>query len=306
MKKALRKLLIVIPVVIIVLLVMLLVAVGLFADHAVKIGIEKGGAAALPVPVKVGGANLSILSGDLALSNLRIGNPEGYKHENLLELKNGSVGVNVRSLLSDTIEIRQIKLDGAVVVLEQKDLLHNNIKDILKALPKDDEADKTPTETQPEEKSKNLHIDELVISNTTVKVKLLPLPGKADTIPLKLATIRMTDLGSDKKMSTAKLIGTILSAIFRGIAEQGTGILPDDLIGGLKETMGKTLDAGKEIIKEATGLGQKILEGGGDTTKKVLDNAGDAGKKILEGAGDTGKGITEGLKGILGPKKKEE
>ncbi len=277
--KVLRKLFITIPLIIVILLIVAVVLVGLFADRAVKMGVEKGGSAALPVAVKVGSVDLSILGGKLALHDLVVENPEGYKHENLLELESGSVEVNIRSLLSDTVKIKQIKLDGAVVVLEQKDLLRNNIKDIIKALPKGKEAEEGPAA-----EGKKLHIEELIISNTTVKLKLLPLPGKVDTIPLKLGTITMTDLGGDNKLNTAKLIQTILSAISRGIAEQGKGILPDDLVNGLSGALDKTFETGKEIIKEGA----------------------EAGKKILEGAGDVGKGIGDGLKGLLPGKKKEE
>ena len=287
-----------IPLIIVILLIVAVVLVGVFADRAVKFGIEKGGSAVLPVAVKVGDADVRILAGKLALHDLIVENPEGYKHKNLLELENGSVEVNIRSLLSDTVEIKQITLDGAVVVLEQKDLLRNNIKDIIKALPKEEQGEAV--------EGKKLHIDELIISNTTVKLKLLPLPGKISTVPLKLGTIRMTDLGGDNKLSTAKLIGTILSAIFRGIAKQGRGILPDDLVNGLLGAMGKTLEAGKEIIKEGAEAGKKILEGAGDATKKILKGAGEGGRKIIEGAGDVGKKFGDGIKGILPGKKKED
>jgi len=288
--KILRKLFIIVPLIIVILLVGAVVLVGLFADRAVKLEIEKSGSAALPVAVKLGDADLSILGGRLALRDLIIENPQGYKYENLLELKSGSVEVNIRSLLSDTVKINNITLDGAVVVLEQKDLLRNNVKDILKALPKEEEG-----EAQPQAEGKKLHIDELIITNTTVKVKLLPLPGKADTIPLKLGPIKMTDLGSDNKLNTAKLIAIVLSAIFHGIAEQGKGILPDDLVDGLSGALGKTFEVGREIIIESADVG-----------KKVLEDAGDASKKLLEGAGDAGKKLGEGLKGLLPGKKKDE
>jgi hypothetical protein len=276
--KILRKLFITIPLLIVILLIAAVVLVGLFADRAVKLGIEKGGSAALPVGVKVGSVDVSILGGKLALHDLAVENPQGYKYENLLELKDGSVGVNIKSLLSDTIKIKQIKLDGAVVVLEQKDLIHNNIKDILKALPKDGE-DKAPTEGETAVEGKKLHIDELIISNTTVKLKLLPIPGKIDTVPLKLGTITMTDLGGDNKLDTARLVRKILSALFEGIAEQGKGILPDDLMKGITGELNGLIGESKVILKE--------------------------GAKILEGAGDAGKKIGEGLKGLL-PGNKEE
>jgi hypothetical protein len=285
--KIVRKLLITIPLVIIVVVVAIVLAVDRFGGRAVKFGIEKAGTKTLQVGVKVEDVDLSIMGGRLALYNLVVKNPEGYEHRELLELKSGSVKVDVRSLMSDTVKINQITLDGAEVVLEQKGL-RNNIQDVVKAIPKGPE-DEAAAE------GKKLHIDELVISNTTVKVKLLPVPGRMDTIPLKLATIRMTNLGSDNKLNTAGLIGKILSAIARGIAEQGAGILPDDMIKGLSGGLGETLQAGMEIIKERT-----------DVMKKVLEGAGDPGKKILEGAGDVGKGIGDGIKGLIPGKKKEE
>ena len=88
--KVVRKLFIAVPLIVIILLIVAVVVVGLFADRAVKMGIERGGAAVLPVGVKVGDVDLSIFGGKLALYDLLVENPEGYKHENLLELKDGS------------------------------------------------------------------------------------------------------------------------------------------------------------------------------------------------------------------------
>ena len=90
------------------------------------------------------------------------------------------------------------------------------------------------------------------------------------------------------------MVRKILTAIFQGIAEQGKGILPDDLVNGLSGALGKTFEVGTEIIK-----------GGAETGKKLLEGTGDVGKKLLEGAGDAGKGIGKGLKGINPFKKKE-
>ena len=79
--KVLRKLLIIIPLVIVILLIAVVVAIGMFADRAVKIGVEKGGSSALPVAVKLGSADVSILGGKLALNDLAIENPKMDRHE---------------------------------------------------------------------------------------------------------------------------------------------------------------------------------------------------------------------------------
>jgi len=272
MKKPL-KVLSIILLVIVVLVVIAVAAVGLFADKALKAGIETAATKALNVGVSVDGVDLSIMGGKLALQNLMVDNPPGYQHPRLLELKEAQVEVYIRSLLSETVRIKDIKLDGAEVVLEQRGVSGNNIQDIMKSMPSS--APKTQEPNQPPS-GKKLHIDNLEITNTTVKVKLLPVPGKADTVTLKLAPIKMTDLGSDQKLDIAGLSSKILAAIAQGIAEQGAGVLPDDMVNTMKSTLAKTAELGKELLGTGKDLGKEAI-------KKTED-------------------LTKGLKGLLKPK----
>jgi hypothetical protein len=128
-------------------------------------------------------------------------------------------------------------------------------------------------------------------SNVQVKVKLLPLPGKVDTLTLKLAPIKMTDVGGEKDIDTVDLVRKVLLAIAGGIAEQGAGILPEDMLGSLTSQLDK-LGA----------LPAAFLDKGG----KLLGAGKDVGGGIIKGAGDTGKGITGGLKGLFKPKEEED
>jgi uncharacterized protein involved in outer membrane biogenesis len=271
MKKSLKVLRIVL-VVFIILIVIVALAVRLFADRAVKMGIETAGSKALNVPVQVQDVDLSILGGSIGFQNLVIDNPPGYKHPKLLELKDAYIAVDVRSLLSDQVNIKDIKLVGANVVLEQKGISSNNLKEIMKSLPAEQE--------QQEPSGKKLHIDNLELSEVTVRVKLLPVPGKVDTVTLKLKPIKMTDLGGDNKLDTGALSNKIMAAIAGGVAEQGAGLLPD------------------EIIDPLAGELKRIGQLSGD----LLGEAG----KILEGGGDLGKGLGEALTGLLKEKKKTD
>ncbi len=257
---------------IVILIAAALVLVNLFADRAVKAGIETAATKALNVGVSLDKANLSVMQGKLALQNLSIKNPPGYQHDKLLQLKDASVTVDVRSLLSDAVHVKEIKLDGAEVVMEQRGVSGNNIQDVIKSLP-------SGQKTEPS--GRKLHIDNLEISNITVKVKLLPIPGKADTVTLTLTPIKMTNLGSDNKLDLATLTGQVILAIAKGIAEQGIGILPRDMIETMNSTLGKAIDLSKGIFGEGKG----------------------ASEKALKGTEEIGKGIQEGLKGLL--KKKD-
>ena len=146
--------------------------------------------------------------------------------------------------------------------MEQKGLT-NNLKEILDRLPKEEKPEAQPAA---EEKGKNLHIDKLEITNTNVKVKLLPLPGKSDTVSMNIDPIIMTDLGGDKKLRIGTLVAKVLGAIATGIAKQGVGLLPDDMVSGIGSALGK----GAEIGKAATQEGKKVLETTAGAEKALL------------------------------------
>ncbi|UCF42452.1 MAG: AsmA family protein [Planctomycetota bacterium] len=252
MKKPLKILYIILSAVVL-LLIVAVIAVTLFAGAAVKIGVETAGTKALSVPVALGDVDLSIFGGRLGLQNLVIDNPPGYQHDKLLKLKDGRVAVDIRSLLTDTVNVKEIKLDGINLVLEQKDITQNNLHDIIKAIPKGE-----PKAEEPAEKpGKKLRIDNLEITNVTVEAKLPPIPGKPDTVTLKLDPITMTDLGDDEKLDTAILVGKVLLAIEAGVAEQGAGVLPDEMMDAMKETWSRAVtEKGKKLIEE----GKDVLE----------------------------------------------
>jgi len=273
MKKPLKILCIILSVVLI-LFVVVAIAIDIFAEGALKVGIEVAATKTLNVGVRVGKIDLSIMRGKLGISNLLIDNPPGYQHEKLLELKDAQIQVSIKSLMSDTINIKQFKLDGVHVVLEQRGISGNNLQDVIKAIPASPK-----TEAEPAKAGKKLRIDNLEISNVVVDVKLLPVPGKADTVTLKLPPIKMTDLGNDGKLDTAALSGKILLAITKGIAEQGAGVLPEEMVSTMKTTLNQALDVGKTAAKE--------------------------GEKILKEGKNVGEGLIKDFKGLLKPKEKE-
>lgn len=259
MKKAWQKILIIIVIVIIGIGI----AVHLFADMAVKMGIESQGTKALTVGVKVGGVHLSILGGSLELNKLAVDNPPGYQFKKLLELDNAFTSVNIGSLMSDIVDIKELKLNGANVVIEQKGI-NNNMQDIMTAMKK---KEKPPQQ----EGGKKLRIDKLEITNVVVQAKLLPVPGKEETVTLKLAPITMNNLGGDNKMDTAELVSKVLIAIADGIAQQGDGVLPADMMNSVKSSLSN--------IEKVLGDGNDLMKQGGELKKEL-----------------------GGLKGIFGPK----
>jgi hypothetical protein len=268
--KIVKKVLSIVAIVIVVLVGLLIVAITVFGNQTIKMGIETGATAALKVNVSLSSATLSILGGSAELNGLKIQNPPGYQHPEFLTMEKAAVKLKVASVFSDTVEIEKVEFDKIQVTLEQKGVTTNNLQEILNALPKSDDATASKTS------GKQLLIKELIINGIEVKAKLLPIPGKADTVTLRLNPIIMKDLGSDKPINTAELTAKILKAIATGVADQGKDLLPMDMVNSI-----------------GSGLAEQGL--------KVLDTAG---KGVLEGVGDVGKGATDALKGIF--QKKEQ
>ncbi len=256
---------------VVIVLVILVGGLYVFGGHLIKIGVETAATKALGVRVDIADVDISILGGAVEIEGLIVANPAGYAHKHLLELGRARVAANIGSMLGDTVQIKEVKLDGINLVIEQKGL-SNNLQDVIGSISAEGERETEPS-------GKKLRIDELEITNVTVKAKLLPIPGKSDTVTLKLKPIRMTDLGSDDKLTVAKLTGKILLAIAGGVASQGAGVLPKDMTKTMKATLGKTIELGKTATEE--------------------------GKKLIEEGKDVGKGLIEGFKGLLKGKKKE-
>ena len=296
MKKAF-KIPLIILFVILILVFAAVTAIDIFADSALKIGIETAATRTLNVGVSIEDVELSILGGKIRIDNLSINNPPGYQYEKLLELEKAKIEVEIKSLLSDVVNIKDINIDGVNVVLEQRGIHSNNLQDIISSIgAKKKQAPKAAGEKPHSEKphkeeakraGKKLHIDNLEISNITVKVKLLPIPGKADTITLKLSPIKMTDLGGDDKLDMAGLSDKILRVIAEGVAKEGGEVLPSDIIETVRLTLEETLKLGEAASKD----GEKFIE---------------SGKDVIEAWEDIGKEIAEILKESLEPEKNDK
>lgn len=274
--------------IVLVLLILIVMLIHFFGDRALKAGIETAATKTLGVNVTIGDLSLSLLKGKLQLVDLVIANPPGYQHPELLNIKRAYIDVAITSLLSDTVKIEQMQFEDITMVIEQKGLT-NNLKEVLNALPSGKDA---PKETTDQPEGKKLHIDNLEISNITVKVKLLPIPSKAGTVTLKVAPIKMTDLGSDNKLSTAKLSAKILAAIAAGVAQQGVGVLPKDMVGLINSEL---KDKGALLIDS----GIEIIDIGSDLGKGAIDSSKTIGEDIIKGGKDIGEGVGEALRGLF-------
>ncbi len=241
----------------VIVIVFLAVVIGLLSiDGILKNAIPVAIKSQMKVDASVSKASLGITSGTIEIRNLKIGNPEGYQFENILEANSIFVKTSIGGLLGNPVEIQQVKLDNIKMVIEQKGLT-SNLDQILKSMPAKDAKKAEPADA--DKKSKSVHITSVDINDIYVTVKLLPLPGKLDAVTLHIKSLHLSDVGGEKE-SLGDVTGKIFQKISEEIASQGKDIIPSDMLGSLNDSLGSASDALKQAGKETTEKATETLK----------------------------------------------
>ncbi len=220
-------------------------------NKGIKTGVEKFGPQVTQTSVRLDEVNLSILSGNGTLTGLYVGNPDGYKSENIFALGEIDVDIDTGSVFSDKIIINKIHIKQPEISYE-KTLLSSNVKALLKNI---EEFSGSTEESAPEPgveapattedgASKQVVIKQLIIEDGTIFVGLM---GAGTTVPLP--RIEMNDIGeSGDKKSMAEVIDLILTEVLKSI---GPAIADaGDIVG----------EGGKAALEEGEGALNKATE----------------------------------------------
>ena len=278
MKKSLK-----IAVGILVVLVLAFAGLELSLDKIVEKAVNAAAPAALGVPVTLQESDVSLVRGKAALKGLHVGNPEGYKTDGLLDLDSISVDVDNSTLLSDTLVVKSIAIEGLVVTYE-KGLLNSNLGALIDQLSagkeeKPEKEGEAKEETAGEEKpGKKVIIEKLTISGSKMNFSITgaaALTG-GGAIPIPLPPITLTDLGKEKEgVTPVEAIQNVLKAILgaAGSAISGAGNLIGDGVGAVGEgamAVGEgAVDAGKAIVGGAADAGKAVVDGASDALKAI-------------------------------------
>ncbi len=255
------------------LLVVLVVVVALFLGPIIKTSVETIGPQVAGVEMTLEKAGINLLTGNVKLKGLIIGNPEGFKTPSLMELGQFVVDLDMGSLLTDTIVIKKIHIDSPQITYEQA-LRSSNFSTLLKNLAPDEKA---PAE-EPEEKvakkkaaAKKVVIEDFLFENGKVNVSITLAGGKQLTVPL--ATIHLEDIGKETDgASITEVVTEVFGAISKSVASAVTasGDLAGDALKGTSDLAGDALKGTGDLIKDPT---------------KSVDAVKDAGSALKKGLG---------------------
>jgi len=281
MKKALKILLWTI-VGILALVLVLVLTIPLWLGSAVTAVANKVAPEYTGTPFSLDGVGINPYTGKYRVTKLNLGNPQGYPVPTAFSVSNVFVDVEMSSLFSDTIHIREIAINDTYVSYVSRDGVNNfewignHVNE--KLGPKEEEE-----KVEDEGPGKKVVIDKLTISGTRLKLKMLP--------EMPVPAIALVDIGKDKGGATWDEVGKLLAdAVMKASSSLGAGLT--SAIGALGDEANNIVGSATNAIGNAAGML-------GGTATNVLGNAAGVIDDTTKAVGDTVKKVGN-LGGLIG------
>lgn len=237
--------------------VFIVVAVGtfFFLNSIVKTGFETVGPRITKVNMHLGSAKVSPFSGTCQLSDLVIGNPEGFNTPSALKVGDMKVAMKIKSVLSDVILVDEVNIQGPEITLEAS--LHgSNLGKLLDNLKTSSSTEeKKPVQsTETGKAEKKIYIKDVVISGGKINVSVTALGGKV--VPVPLPPLHLENIGDKEKgVSIAEASHQIMQAILTSATQAsqqamgGLGKSLQDIGGGAKSGASQAVGGLKGLFK---------------------------------------------------------
>ena len=248
--------------------------------------IESAGTDALGVKTTVGSFRLSLFDESTTITGLNIANPPGYDGR-FLSLDRGSIAVNLGSVFSDRVEIRDISLEGIELDLVES-LKGSNVGVIIDHTSSDSDAPSDPStddSSTDDSGGQKYIIDSIMVKDVEVKISIEPVTSQREPTTLKIRQIKVTDIGKKEGGVPLDQVATIVvHSIVAAATKAAPGEMPRLLLttmeGGLSSLThvdlgGVQVDLGKGLANVVGGL-SSIEAKGEDAVGDVLKGIGDA------------------------------
>lgn len=233
--------LIVVAVVVVAAAVLLLTTLGSM-DKLIQAGIEKYGSEMTKAEIKLDKVDLDLTNGQASLKGLYVGNPEGFETEYLTKLDEIKVALDLESITSDPVVIKEVLIQGPVFNYEMAsggsnlDAVLKNVQDYVGA--SSGGGDKESAETA----GPRMIINDVYIRDGTVSLSHKILKGK-NMITAPLPEIHLQDIGKEEGGATPGEVGEKIMASIRSSTVTAVGKLNLDTVkdagGAIKDSLGK-------------------------------------------------------------------
>jgi len=187
-------------------------------------------------PCSIGFCSFNPITGTIRVSGLEIGNPEGYGEKNAFTLKHMKISVDVASLLSDTVVVKEITITGMDVDMETKTLTETNLTDIkanidefmkktgIQTEKKEPESGEEPP-AEEEAPGKKIIIKMMHFEDNSVT---MGVAGKTMSVPMVPFTIN--DIGTEEGgVTPAQAAFDIITAITVNVTKTSSAAVADSV-----------------------------------------------------------------------------
>ena len=246
------------------LVVLAVIGAGLYhltpsVENIVKTVVHKYGSEVTGTEVNLGGFKLDLMNGKVEISDLTVANPENYSLPHAMSVGKVAVQVDIKSILSDTIVIKNVEIEKPQISYEMLSLKQNNISQLMNNIKKNTASDEK-SEPKKEEKKENTEsttkaakkviVEHLAVSGGQVNVAAA-LAGKKAESSVSLPNIEMKDIGKEKSGAKVKeVISNVLNKIFDTAYQ---AVVKEKLV-DLKGAAEESLNSVVESVKEKSGL----------------------------------------------------
>ena len=280
-KKLTRRLLIALGVVV-ALIIVVMAVVAFKMDAIVRVAVEKTMSHVLQVDVTLGGADVSIFGGSVALKDLRVGNPDGFKTPSAFECDKARVRVDIKSFRTDQPVIELISIDQPKVTLEQG-LKQSNIGKLIDNASRFDSGGGEKPDEEEAASQKKIRIDKVTVQKAGVALSAPVLKGR--DVGFTLPTLTMNNIGGEKQnVSIARSLQIFFAKLLTEAIQAGGDVIPGDLRKDLQQSLAQAqrqIDRAKEELeKRGNVLKKKIEDEGGLLGGKLKDATEGLGDKL--------------------------
>jgi len=244
-------------------------------------------------PFHMGELALNQYTGHFATGDIQLQNPAGFKQKMAATLGKLSVDVEVGSLFTDTIVVKEVLLTDVFVSYVSNDAGENNFA----VIARNANGGKAETKPQAEQQSaapakqaekqggdqpaKKVIIDHLLIDKVVVQLGPVTLP---------LPKIELNGIGRKSKgVTIGELYDEISASIVKALTAAGANI--NELAGALGkmgvENANKLLDSAKSGTAIIQGAAGKTVDSVGKTATSTVDAVGKTTTKTVDAVGKT-------------------
>ncbi len=237
--------------------VILVVALYLTAGFWVKTAVSTLVPQVTKTAASLDDADISLLKGELTLKGFRIANPDGFVGKNAFELGEVFVKFAPSSLLTQQIDINEIRINGTKVDMEASKTgrinliaIAQNAQEFMAGISSSEQEKTAEPQTNETKSDKTVLIKDLSIINTTADFAFMN-----NKTQFKVPDYHEKNIGTDKKMTLQETVALILSKLsgnsFTEYAKQGKDSVNkifDDLAKRTKEA-----EPVRDLIKKISG-----------------------------------------------------